>query len=385
MEHGYQVGDEIYSNVDGVPYLVDTGAQVLMTRRNLTPKGHLKVQLADGTITSIPYGIWKGIVWALGKYDLLSLHDMKLLYDKTFQPEKIQCRLQILSAKLIQLHRGISEPATRTWYKPVNIPEVTEQKVAESDFSETGKARLRDIIDSAKVARFKNYCGDLGEKYVHVIEGGVHPPVRQYPLNPEALKEMDLIVKELSFLGVIREEPNPITNSPIQAVKKPESAGGGWRPVINFKALNRRTVANRASLINPQGTLKTLKLKPFKSCIDLANGFFSLRLAKASQVKTAFTHKGRAYVWTRLPQGFKNSPNVFQSAVMDILEGLDATVYIDDVFIADDTEEEHLERLQRVVEKLQAAGLKLNLKKFGLGRMPMGRIGVRRPVSWRRP
>ncbi|GLD70803.1 endogenous retrovirus group K member 19 Pol protein-like protein [Lates japonicus] len=70
---------------------------------------------------------------------------------------------------------------------------------------------------------------------------------------------MDTIVKELSALGIIHEEANPITNSPIQAVKKPESAGGGWRPVINFKALNRRTVANRASLINPQGTLKTLR------------------------------------------------------------------------------------------------------------------------------
>ncbi|KAI3377648.1 hypothetical protein L3Q82_008807 [Scortum barcoo] len=60
----------------------------------------------------------------------------------------------------------------------------------------------------------------------------------QYPLNPGAVEEMDKIVRELSALGIIREEPSPITNSPIQAVKKPESAGGGWRPVINFKALS---------------------------------------------------------------------------------------------------------------------------------------------------
>lgn len=82
---------------------------------------------------------------------------------------------------------------------------------------------------------------------------------------------MDRIVKELTKLGIICEEPNPITNSPIQAVKKTDSAGGGWRPVINFKALNRRTIANKASLINPQGTLKTLQVKKFKSCIVLAN------------------------------------------------------------------------------------------------------------------
>uniref|UniRef100_A0A3B5R643 ribonuclease H n=1 Tax=Xiphophorus maculatus TaxID=8083 RepID=A0A3B5R643_XIPMA len=175
-----------------------------------------------------------------------------------------------------------------------------------------------------------NDCGDLGPKFVHHIEGGVHPPVRQYPLNPGAVEEMDKIVKELGALEIIREELNPITNSPIQAVKKPESAGGGWRPVINFKALNRRTIANRASLINPQGALKTLRVKKFKSCIDLANGFFSLRLARQSQGKTAFTHKGKSYVWQRLPQGYKNSPNVFQSAVMEVLGDVGATVYIDD-------------------------------------------------------
>ena len=55
-----------------------------------------------------------------------------------------------------------------------------------------------------------------------------------------------------------------MTNSPIQAVKKPD---GSRRPVINFKALNRRMVANKASLINPQPTLKKLQVQKFKSCI----------------------------------------------------------------------------------------------------------------------
>lgn len=148
---------------------------------------------------------------------------------------------------------------------------------------------------------------------------------------------------------MIREEQNPITKSPIQAVKKPDLARGGWRPVINFKALNRWTVMNRASLINPQGTRKTLQVKKFKSCIDLANGFFSLKITKKSQGKTAFTHKGKAYIWQRLPQGNKNSPNIFQLAIMDILNRLGTTVYIDDIFIANDTEEELLERLRIVI------------------------------------
>ncbi|XP_031726767.1 uncharacterized protein LOC116396347 [Anarrhichthys ocellatus] len=267
------------------------------------------------------------------------------------------------------------EPPAKGWYKAVDIPGVTRQKVQESDLSPEGKEELKDILSKASVARFKNDCGDLGVKYTHTIQGGVHPPVRQYPLNPGAIEEMGLIIKELSILGVIREEPNPITNSPIQAVKEPESSGGGWMPVINFKALNRRTLANQASLINPQRTLKTLRLKKYKSCINLANAFFSLRLAKASQGKTAFTHKGKAYVWERLPIGYKNSPKCFQSAVMDILDGLEATIYIANVFIADDMEKQHLERLKRVIERLTAAGLKLNLMKCQFGQHQVNYLG----------
>ncbi|KAI3377338.1 hypothetical protein L3Q82_008541 [Scortum barcoo] len=337
------------------PYLVDSGAEVSMTRRSLETKGHLKVQLANGTLEEMPFGIWKRIVWLKGPYDLITTRDLKELQLPKKLRRSLRRRLDKLQARVVRLEPAQSKATQTNWYKPVDVTETTEQKIQESDFSPKGKER--------------------GQTYVHTIEGGVHPPVRQYPLNPGAVEEMDKIVRELSALGIIREEPSPITNSPIQAVKKPESAGGGWRPVINFKALNRRTIANRASLINPQGALKTLQVKKYKSCIDLANGFFSLRLAKQSQGKTAFTHKGKAYVWQRLPQGYKNSPNVFQSAVMDVLKDLGATIYIDDVFIADDTEEEHLEKLQKVIKRLTEAGLKLNLKKCQFGQFEVTYLG----------
>ena len=375
LENAYWDGDEIYTKVDGVPYLVDTGAEVSMTRKSLEIVGHVNVRFANGVLQRMPFGIWKNIVWAMGPYNLISVRDLRTLYNKDTKQGSLLERLEHLQSRSVQVGLTQGETTQRQWYKPVDIPAVTEQKLEESDFSPAGRERLRLIINKARVARFKNDCGDLGTKYTHTIEGGVHPPVRQYPLNPGAVEEMDVIVKELVALGIIKEELNPITNSPIQAVKKPESSGGGWRPVINFKALNRRTVANRASLINPQGALKTLQVRKYKSCIDLANGFFSLRLAAQSQAKTAFTHKGKSYKWLRAPQGYRNSPNVFQSAVMDILQDLGVTVYIDDVFFADDDEEEHLNRLQRVVERLSEAGLKLNLKKCQFGQFQVNYLG----------
>lgn len=48
LENVYWVGDEIYTLVDGSPYLVDTGAEVSMTRKSLKRKQHLTVQCANG-------------------------------------------------------------------------------------------------------------------------------------------------------------------------------------------------------------------------------------------------------------------------------------------------------------------------------------------------
>jgi len=48
--------------VDGRPYLVDTGAEVSMTRKSLKIIGHLRVQFANDEISIMSYGIWKGVV-----------------------------------------------------------------------------------------------------------------------------------------------------------------------------------------------------------------------------------------------------------------------------------------------------------------------------------
>lgn len=78
------------------------------------------------------------------------------------------------------------------------------------------------------------------------------------------------------------------------------------------------------------------KSQAVQSCLDLANGYWSLPLAAVSQPKMAFTHKGKSYVWAKLAQGYKNTLNIFQEAVMRVLTGLGVTVYIDDVYFADD-------------------------------------------------
>ena len=72
-------------------------------------------------------------------------------------------------------------------------------------------------------------------------------------------------------------------------------------------------------------------------------------------------------MWTRLPQGFCNSPNVFQSMVEQTFEGENIIIYIDYIYFSHDTESEHLECLYRVIKKLPQRGFKIGLKKCEIG------------------
>lgn len=69
-----------------------------------------------------------------------------------------------------------------------------------------------------------------------------------------------------------------------------------------------------------------------------------------------------------MPQGFCNSPNVFQEMVERVLDGLKVDIYIDDVLIAPETEEEHLDFLEEVINRLTTAGFKIGLKKCEIGK-----------------
>ncbi len=144
--------------------------------------------------------------------------------------------------------------------------------------------------------------------YEHIIQGGIPHPQRQYKINSAAIKEISETIKELTEQGIIRKlekgECAP-TNSPIQAVAKPD---GTWRVVTNYKALNKVTVPDTRYLINCSETCGEIgRDKTWMSKIDLANGFWSIPLAEESRGKTAFTFGGKQFIYTRMPQGLRNS------------------------------------------------------------------------------
>ena len=78
---------------------------------------------------------------------------------------------------------------------------------------------------------------------------------------------------------------------------------------------------------------------------------------------TINTPKG-LYRYTRLPFGIASAPAIFQRTMDSILQGCAGSAcYIDDIILTGKDDEEHLKRLEEVMERLLRHGVKVKLPK----------------------
>ena len=111
------------------------------------------------------------------------------------------------------------------------------------------------------------------------------------------------------------------------------------------------------------------------STLDLKAGY-QMPVAEEDKHKTALRcHLGH-YAFNKVPFGLKLAPNFFQREINKILADLIGKcvfVYIDDILVYSETEQDHVKHLQLVFDKLGDAGLKRKPTKcaFGLPEVKM--------------
>ena len=75
------------------------------------------------------------------------------------------------------------------------------------------------------------------------------------------------------------------------------------------------------------------------------------------------TQKG-LFRYNRLPFGVASAPAIFQRTIESILRGIPhVCVYIDDILVTGKSQEEHLQTVDEVLSRLEAAGLRLKRDK----------------------
>ncbi|KAH7707236.1 gagpol and env protein precursor [Aphelenchoides avenae] len=198
---------------------------------------------------------------------------------------------------------------------------------------------------------------ELGTTHLfeHEIElaDGTKPiaqPGRPVPLAlHRPLKEM----LELYWqMGVIKPSKSA-WSSPVVLVRKKDSS---LRMCVDYRRLNKVIKLLQYPMPNINVMLQSLVGKKFFTTCDLHSGYWQIPLSPQAKELTAFSTLGGYWEFNVLPFGLSNAPGGFERAMEKIFEedlGKTVFIYLDDILIATDTLEEHLQ----VVEKTETAFL----------------------------
>ena len=189
-------------------------------------------------------------------------------------------------------------------------------------------------------------------------------PVRRIPFAVRA--EVARQLQEMQTQGVIEPSCSPWA-SPVVLVRKKD---GSLRFCIDYRHLNLVTKPDVFPLPRMDDLLDQLGRSKFFSTLDLASGYWQVKMHPDSCEKTALiTHQG-LYEFRVMPFGLRNAPAVFQRLMQCVLAGLNpaegpdfVSVYLDDVIVFSRTLEDHLHHLSLVIDRLAKAGLKLKPSK----------------------
>ena len=163
-------------------------------------------------------------------------------------------------------------------------------------------------------------------------------------------------------------------------------------------------------LVNPDGfplpriqdCLDAVAGSTLFSTFDLLSGYFQIPVKESDIPETAFACKFGHYDMTRMPFGRNNSASTFQRTMEMALQGLQwvtCLIYIDHIIVFGKDFDQHVRRIENVLGRIRAAGLKLRPGKshllqkqvIFLGHVVSGKgvkpgpVNVAKIVDWPRP
>ncbi|MBW0518192.1 hypothetical protein O181_057907 [Austropuccinia psidii MF-1] len=257
--------------------------------------------------------------------------------------------------------------------KDLFISEQLKEAEFNQDLTEKMKEKLIDLLFKYKNA-FATDKEPLGAIIGHEVDiilnlEKPYPPLLRrpaYPASPRAREALEVHIKELMDLGVLRKvghnEQVEVTTPVIITWHNGKS-----RMVGDFRALNTYTIPEGYPIPRIPETLTRLSQAKFITAMDSLKGFHQNVLTdNAKRLLRIIVHCG-IFEYLRIPFVIKNAPFHYQRMMNTIFpeelsEGW-VIIYIDDIIACSETWENHLTRLERVVQKIVQVNMKISLKK----------------------
>ncbi|KAG8916674.1 hypothetical protein FRC01_002921 [Tulasnella sp. 417] len=189
------------------------------------------------------------------------------------------------------------------------------------------------------------------------LEEGADPPFKHlYNMSPKELEALKTQIDSDLAKGWIRHSKSS-AGAPVLFVKKKD---GKLRMCIDYRGLNAQTKKNRYALPLPSEIMDRVGKAKFFSKLDLRSGYNLVRIKEGDEWKTAFRTRFGHFEYTVMPFGLVNAPATFQHFMNDIFRDMldeSVIIYLDDILIFAETEEELLQKTKEVLRRCKEQGL----------------------------
>ena len=298
-----------------------------------------------------------------------------VLYSKTMDKNKFLVLMRNESLKPTSIPKGtvIAHLHVADIVTQVPSPKSeTPPKIDESlfDFGDSPipnewKQRLRKkLAERSNAFSTEEWDVGLAKGVEHPIRLNDDTPFRERSrrVAPADLDDLRRHIQGLLAAGIIKESRSPYASPIVMARKK----NGKLRMCVDYRTLNRRTVPDQYTVPRIDDALDSLSGSKWFSVLDLRSGYYQIPMSEQDKEKTAFICPLGFYQFERMPRGITGAPATFQrlmeKAVGD-MNLLEVIVYLDDLIVLGKTLEEHEQRLLKVIDRLEEAGLKLSIDK----------------------
>ena len=273
---------------------------------------------------------------------------------QVFNPTGFSCHMEAgsvlggaVEAKLVEVEQHPPEGVSQEASADVSVRRIPKSEV------EQRKKRLCEIVGkpelltAAQTEQLHHFLGEHHEAFsldpnergetdlltMEIETAGAAPkkqPARRMPfaVRSEVAKQL----RDMQAAGVVQPSSSPWA-SPVVMVRKRD---GTHRFCVDYRELNAVTKADTFPLPRIDDLLDQLGEARYFSTLDLAAGYWQIRMHPDSAEKTAFITPQGLYQFQVMPFGLTNAPSVFQRLMERVLAGLNpengpdfVAVYID--------------------------------------------------------